>query len=551
MNKIKGKIFTESEIQELIKLYTVDNADIAFLASKFKCGPLKIRDILKNNNITKKVSKLTKNDDTLYKIVCKVTNKEFFGNKNRIHGLFEYLEKELGVITPTYWERKKYLSETGKNWFEQFVDFIPYEKEETKKCKYCEWETVDLENRSGWYGVHLKKEHNIDVFDFIKEYPEEALYFKKHQTKLNREETFNNKDNYITCLECGEKFKTLHNHIIKEHKMTTHEYKLKHSVEFVICKDSYNKFKKNLSDANINMLPTFESAPEREIKDFLQSVSNYQFSKNRKLLAGKEIDLLCEELKLCLEFNGNKWHTEKHGNKGMNYHLDKTRLINEKGFNIIQIFEDEWFMKQDIVKAKLKHIIGVSNVVKIGARKCTVKEINSELCGDFLYKYHIQGAGRNDIYLGAYYNDELVAVMAFNKKRNMTKSKTNYGYELTRFATNYNYVISGMGSKMFNFFIKIYNPESVISFADRRWSFPKYNLYEKIGFKMDGYVKPNYWYYKPKYHRYLRLHKFGFGKNALKKKGLYIEGMTEWECMQHHGWDRIWDCGLIRYIWYK
>ena len=36
----------------------------------------------------------------------------------------------------------------------------------------------------------------------------------------------------------------------------------------------------------------------------------------------------------------------------------------------------------------------------------------------------------------------------------------------------------------------------------------------------------------------------------LLEKGMLIDGETEWECMQRHGWDRIWDCGLIRYVWY-
>jgi hypothetical protein len=41
----------------------------------------------------------------------------------------------------------------------------------------------------------------------------------------------------------------------------------------------------------------------------------------------------------------------------------------------------------------------------------------------------------------------------------------------------------------------------------------------------------------------------GFNKQTLSKKyGFPIE-MTETEMIKELGYDRIWDCGLIKYIW--
>ena len=93
----------------------------------------------------------------------------------------------------------------------------------------------------------------------------------------------------------------------------------------------------------------------------------------------------------------------------------------------------------------------------------------------FLNKYHIQGVGQSTISLGAFYNDELVGVMTFKKLSN-----DSYDYDLTRFATNYNYVYQGLASKMLSYFIKNNKVDSIISFADRRWTLDMHdNLYTK------------------------------------------------------------------------
>ena len=44
-------------------------------------------------------------------------------------------------------------------------------------------------------------------------------------------------------------------------------------------------------------------------------------------------------------------------------------------------------------------------------------------------------------------------------------------WELTRFASDYNFICCGVGGKLFKHpFIKEYKPELVKSFADRRWT---------------------------------------------------------------------------------
>lgn len=68
---------------------------------------------------------------------------------------------------------------------------------------------------------------------------------------------------------------------------------------------------------------------------------------------------------------------------------------------------------------------------------------------------------------------------------------------------------------------------------------------------MDKVEYKDYKYYNPKVDRYKRFHKFGFRKQILHKKHGLPLSMTETEMARSLGYDRIWDCGLIRYVYRK
>ena len=104
---------------------------------------------------------------------------------------------------------------------------------------------------------------------------------------------------------------------------------------------------------------------------------------------------------------------------------------------------------------------------------------------------------------------------------------------------------------MFKYFIRHYNFREIKSFADRRWTLnEKDNVYTKLGFNFECFTKPNYTYYNSKIDRYRRFHKFNFRKAKLLKKYPQLNPqMTETEMAKELGYDRIWDCGLIKYVY--
>lgn len=298
--------------------------------------------------------------------------------------------------------------------------------------------------------------------------------------------------------------------------------------------------------------PRIRSKTENELYDFLNAdlkindiIRNY-----RKPFNGTyEIDLYLPVYNIGIEYNGLYWHSEIGGAKFRNYHLNKMKVINEKGIRLIQIFSDDWYNNKELIKSKLRHILNKNNGPKLYAKKSNVLDIDNPTKKDFLIKNHIQGNDVSAIRLGCYYNNELVSVMTFSKlsvSKGYSNTQSNV-YELSRFCSLKDAICVGMFGKLFNHFIEKYSPDKIITYADLCWSDANANVYKKNNFIYDGITSPNYWYtndYKN------RLHRYQFTKHKLVKMG-YDRDLTEWEIMQSMNYDRVWDCGHIRYTWIK
>lgn len=285
---------------------------------------------------------------------------------------------------------------------------------------------------------------------------------------------------------------------------------------------------------------------EIEIVQFLKKL-NIPFKNNyRKLIYPQELDIYIPNNKIGIEFNGIYWHSEKFiGDK--NYHLNKLNKCNEQGIKLIQIFEDEYLEHKEIVFEKIRHLLKKDNEKeKVFARKCITKEIDKFTAREFLGKNHIQGFSSSSVYIGGFYNEVLIAVMTFKKEN---KDEDNNKWVLTRFATDIHKHCVGLGGKLFSYFVRNYKPEHIKSFADRRWTLDKDdNLYTKLGFKLEKVLSPDYKYVNSD----KREHKFGYRKHILMKKYPHAElteNMTEYEMTQKLGFYRIYDCGLLKYIW--
>lgn len=286
---------------------------------------------------------------------------------------------------------------------------------------------------------------------------------------------------------------------------------------------------------------------EQFLKDHLNELNIKHISGDRKILNGKEIDIYLPDHKIGFEINGNYFHSEINGDKSKTYHINKTKECFDKGITLVHIFEDEILLKKDIVLSKLNSKL--LNTSKIFARKCEFKEIDKKQSSEFLNKNHLQGNSIDKIRLGLFYNNELVSVMTFGKKRKSLGNRISLinEYELIRFSNKINTTVVGGFSKLLKNFIKLYDPSKIETFADIRWSGLdiQNTVYFKNNFKFVNQSPPNYWYLNTE--RFLnRYHRFTFRKDILIKEG-YDKNLTEWEIMKIKGYDRIWDCGSLKF----
>ena len=103
------------------------------------------------------------------------------------------------------------------------------------------------------------------------------------------------------------------------------------------------------------------SKQEKELLDFIKLIYNGEIIENdRKILNGKQLDIVLSELKLAIQFNGVYWHSDK----DKNYHLNKTELCESKGYRLIHIWQDEWKESSEIIKNKLKSIIKGNEIIE-------------------------------------------------------------------------------------------------------------------------------------------------------------------------------------------
>lgn len=273
----------------------------------------------------------------------------------------------------------------------------------------------------------------------------------------------------------------------------------------------------------------FRSEGEDNLASYIQTkVKNVL--KNVHLISPYELDIFCPDLNLAVEYNGLYWHSDVW--KTPDYHLKKLKACEKKGIKLIQIFEDEWLNKPDIVKSRLDSIIGSST--KIYARKCNLREVSALDAQTFLEDNHIQGATRSSVRLGLYQKDVLVALMTFGKPRFSKK----HDWELLRYCSLRGTTIVGGASKLLSSF-RTKHTGSIISYADRRWSTG--NLYQSLGMTQAGSSPPGYFYVK----NGNRINRVTAQKHKLRDLlgEKFDESLTEQENMARSGYLRIYDCG--------
>lgn len=330
----------------------------------------------------------------------------------------------------------------------------------------------------------------------------------------------------------------------------SHDYKPAQYNQVIcrVCDTSYSAriFCGNISKCPV-CYPEKHSKFETQVIEYIKSVVGENFvieTHDRKILNGKEIDILLPEISLGFECNGLYWHVEETG-KNKDYHYMKTKNAHENGITLVHLFSDDWEQKNKIVKSRIKNLLGKTSN-KIYAKNCAVKLIETEQAKKFMDQNHLDGYSACSVKIGLYYQEKLVSVMTFASKRFSKKSSSDQ-YEMIRYSSLDEHLVVGGASKLFKYFVKNFDPSEVVTFSDNTWGFT--DFYEKIGFLRESFGKPSY-FYIDRYNFDGRINRMNMQKHRLVAQGA-PRTLTETQIATSIGLSKVWDCGHTKWIWKK
>ncbi len=358
-----------------------------------------------------------------YKITCK---KRY--NTDNV----SKIQKVKNKISKNRWKNKsqeeliEIENKTKKTWFDNFGEVNPlnnkFIKEQVKQKRWINKTKIELKeiqekcDKTRIKNSLLKIEKRLNLLDL------ELIDNFKNITEKTR----------LKCLKCNTIFESILDYIF-------HSYGL--CPKCFPCNNG-------------------SSLGEKEVFDFISNLIGKtlvlnkcrNIIKNPKTNRFLELDIYVPTKKIAFEYNGIYYHSDLRSNNPIYFHLQKTKLCEEKDIQLIHIFEDEWMFKKNIVKSRIKQILGISNNERIHARKCEIKEIEPKVKNEFLEEFHIQGKDNSNIKLGAFNDNKLISVMTFSKGNISKGSKSKEGvWELNRFCSNSNYHIPGIAGKLLSY----------------------------------------------------------------------------------------------------
>jgi len=400
------------------------------------------------------------------------------------------------------------------------LENIRQKMKQTNLEKYGTEYTLSLPNV-----IEARKKTMIDKYGVDNPMKVESIKQKVEDTMMQRygvKHPYQNKEIYKktrqTCMERYGTTNVFANEEIKEKiKQTNLE---KYGVPYHCMTDECMQYSATNSTPN---------------KKFTELLESYSIDFQRELpidnyIYDFKIDSTLIEINPAATHNSNWGIYNKPGLDKL-YHFNKTKTAKEHQLSCIHVFD--WDDQNKIINL----ILPKEN--KIGARELTIREISdNNIIASFLNENHLQGSCYgNIINIGLYLDDNLIQLMTFGKPRYNKK----YEYELLRLCTKNNYIVSGGSEKIFKYFIKTYNPKSVISYCDNA----KFsgNVYEKLNFKLVRYGEPSKHWYNLKTKQHIT-------DNLLRQRGYdqlfhtnYGKGTSNEELMLTAGFVEIYDCG--------
>ena len=109
-----------------------------------------------------------------------------------------------------------------------------------------------------------------------------------------------------------------------------------------------------------NPIGSGKSGKELQLLNFIKENYNDNIIENdRKILNGKEIDILLPNIGIGFEFNGDYWHSKKFKKDG--YHFGKIRNAYKKNIKLYNIWEYKWDNNRKEIENKIIKLLKLKN----------------------------------------------------------------------------------------------------------------------------------------------------------------------------------------------
>lgn len=286
---------------------------------------------------------------------------------------------------------------------------------------------------------------------------------------------------------------------------------------------------------------------EIEVQNFIEQECGLKTENSVRTILknNKELDIYIPEKNIAIEFNGLYWHScfDKNDEKNVSKrHIIKTDECEEKGIQLLHIFENEWINNKDLWKSVIKAKCGIFDR-KYGARELKIS-INEDKIKikNFLSENHLQGSSNFNFSICLINeNKEIIQVATFGKPR-FTKHENCL--ELLRFCTKKNNAVIGGFSKIIKNYKKN-NKEDLLSYANRRWS--DGGVYKRHNFDFLNFSKESPLIWNKNFSNPKKLeHRTSYQKHKLKNKlAIFYEDLSAHENLYLNNYGIIWDSGNI------
>ena len=214
------------------------------------------------------------------------------------------------------------------------------------------------------------------------------------------------------------------------------------------------------------------SSQEREIEEYIKTFYDGEVRVNdRVTIFPKELDICLPDKKIAFEIDGVYWHSDAWRDE--NFHIDKTLSCENRGIQLIHIFEDEWKYNRDKVENLIDVLLG--NYKKIEDHQ--IIDITNDTARIFTDQYSLESFEEGDLNRAIINNNDILMLLTIkdNTVINIVNRKGFYSEEIIK------EVLDDIP------FIKIK--------IDRRF----YTSKSFEGFSEEKTLEPKFWYVKSDY----------------------------------------------------